>query len=273
MAEAKTQGMWDEAGTLVLKVAYDGTAYCGFAEQREVTTVAGELRHALEVFLRREVELTCAGRTDAGVHALAQYVSFSARAEELEIPARRWLRAMDALLPRDIAVGAVYHAVPGFSARFDAEARRYVYRIADRPDRPVLTRPHVWWHRTPLDEDAMRAGAAHLIGERDFKSFCKVASAEGKSTCRNVMAVSLERSVELGEEVLAFRITGNAFLHSMVRTIMGTLVEVGCHRRPPEWVAEVVTARDRRAAGPTAPASGLVFEDVRYPEGLLTLCR
>ena len=262
------------AGTIVLRVAYDGGAYSGFAEQRDaVTTVAGELRRALETFLRRPVELTCAGRTDAGVHAIAQHVSFPALAEELEIGQRRWLRAMDALLPGDIAVGAVFHAATGFSARFDACARSYVYRIADRPDRPVLTRPHVWWHRTPLDEDAMRAAAACLVGEHDFKSFCKVASAVGRPTHRCVQTVSLARECELGEDVLAFRITGNAFLHSMVRTIVGTLVEVGSHRRDPAWVAEVLAARDRRAAGPTAPASGLVFEGVSYPAGALTPCK
>lgn len=256
---------------IVLKVGYSGGAYSGFAEQKGgVVTIAGELRRALETFLRREVELTCAGRTDAGVHALAQYVSFEVTPEELEIPRRRWIRAMDALLPDDIAVGEVYRARPGFSARFDAHARTYVYRIADRPERPVLTRPHVWWVRTPLDDEAMLEGARHLVGEHDFKSFCKVASAQGKSTSRNVLAVGMERTVELGEDVLAFTITGNAFLHSMVRTVVGTLAEVGLHRREPAWVAEVLAACDRQAAGPTAPASGLTFKAVAYDEGALT---
>lgn len=256
--------------TLVFRVAYDGAAYAGFAEQRDQTTVAGELRRAIETFLRREVDLTCAGRTDAGVHAVSQYVSMPvASADELAITQRRWLRAMDALLPRDIAIREVLVAPAGFSARFDARARTYVYRIADRPDRPVLTRPHVWWLRMPLDEGAMAEGAAHLIGEHDFKSFCKVASAVGKPTCRNVISCGFSRECELGEDVLAFRITGNAFLHSMVRTIVGTLVEVGAHRRDPAWVAEVLERCDRTAAGPTAPACGLVFEDVAYEGGVL----
>ena len=207
--------------TIVLRLAYAGGQYSGFAEQPQtgVHTVAGELRSALETFLRREVELTCAGRTDAGVHALSQYVSFSARDEELDIAARRWLRAMDALLPRDIAVQEVFHAPAGFSARFDALARTYVYRIADRPNRPVLTRDRVWWLCYPLDDAAMARAAACLVGEHDFKSFCKASSAEGKPTCRNVMSVGFERGCELGEDVLSFTITGNAFLHSMVRTI------------------------------------------------------
>lgn len=259
------------AGTIVLRLGYSGGTYSGFAEQKqpEVRTVAGELRRALETFLRREVDLTCAGRTDAGVHALAQYVSFPARQEELAITSSRWLRAMDALLPRDIAVEGVYRAAPGFSARFDARSRTYVYRIADRPNRPVLTREHVWWQRLPLDDAAMAEAARHLVGEHDFKSFCKVASAIDKPTCRNVMSVRFERTVELGEEVLAFTITGNAFLHSMVRTIVGTLVEVGMHRREPSWVADVLAACDRRAAGPTAPACGLTFMGVDYPADAL----
>lgn len=258
-----------DGGTVAFRLAYDGAAYSGYAEQRDQTTVAGELRRAVETFLRRSVEMTCAGRTDAGVHALGQVVSFPVASDELAIPRRRWIRAMDALLPDDIAVGEVYHAAPGFSARFDARARTYVYRIADRPERPMLTRDYVWWHRRRLDEAAMAEAARCLVGEHDFKSFCKVASAEGKPTCRNVMSVSFERTREMGEDVLAFTIKGNAFLHSMVRTIVGTLVEVGLGRRDAEWVGEALEARDRRAAGPTAPARGLTFDHVDYDAGIL----
>lgn len=270
--DAAVQDSVDSAGTLVFRLGYDGGAYSGFAEQTQpgIQTVAGELRQAIETFLRREVEITCAGRTDAGVHAVSQYISVPANADELAIPCQRWLRAMDALLPQDIAVSKVFHAAPGFSARFDAQNRTYVYRMADRSERPVLTRNHVWWQRLPLDEAAMLEGARHLLGEHDFKSFCKVASAIDKPTCRNVMWVDMCRTTELGEDVLEFWIQGNAFLHSMVRTIVGTLVEVGRHRREPAWVAEALAACDRRAAGPTAPACGLTFAAVSYPEGALT---
>lgn len=255
--------------TLVFKIAYDGLAYCGFAEQRDQMTVAGEIRHAFETFLRRPIELTCSGRTDSGVHAIAQYVSIPVTEEECTITRIRWLRAMDALLPRDIAVRDVFLAHRGFSARFDAQARTYIYRIADRPERPVLTRPHVWWYRRPLDDKAMADAAQYLVGEHDFKSFCKVASAEGKSTNRCVEWVAWSREVELGEPVLSFHIRGNAFLHSMVRTVVGTLVEVGTHRKDPQWVEEVIQACNRQAAGPTAPACGLTFESVRFEQGAL----
>ena len=137
--------------TLVFRVAYDGSSYSGFAEQPGQTTVAGELRRAIETLLRRPIDLTCAGRTDAGVHAVAQYISVPVTDAELALTRRRWLRAMDALLGKDIAINEVYKARKGFSARFDARSRTYTYRIADRDARPVLSRGAVWWHRYPLD--------------------------------------------------------------------------------------------------------------------------
>ena len=130
--------------TLVFRVAYDGSSYSGFAEQPGQTTVAGELRRAIETLLRRPIDLTCAGRTDAGVHAVAQYISVPVTDAELALTRRRWLRAMDALLPKDIAINEVYRARKGFSARFDARSRTYTYRIADRDARPVLSRGAVW---------------------------------------------------------------------------------------------------------------------------------
>ncbi len=256
--------------TLVFKVAYDGEPYSGFAEQPGQTTVAGELRRAIETLLRREIDLTCAGRTDAGVHAVAQYVSVPVTSDELALTRRRWLRAMDALLPRSIAVTAVYRARKGFSARFDARSRTYTYRIAARDARPVLSRGAVWWHRYPLDVEAMEAACPALLGEQDFKSFCKVASAVGKPTHRCVMRAEFGHEVAFGEDILTFTIEGNAFLHSMVRTIVGTLVEIGSHRRDPSWMRDVIDACDRTAAGPTAPACGLTFMAVDYDPAELT---
>lgn len=270
-----SDGLAPRTGTLVLRLGYEGGAYSGFAEQKDegIKTVAGELRRALETFMRREVEITCAGRTDAGVHAIAQYVSVPVDEDELQVTRNRWMRAFAALLPHDITVNAVYHADAGFSARFDALSRTYTYRIATGDVPPLLTRHVTWWHRQELDVDAMQDAAVRLLGERDFKSFCKAASAVGKPTHRNVQAVSFKREENLGEECLAFTIRGNAFLHSMVRTIVGTLVEVGMHRREPAWVDEVLAACDRAAAGPTAPACGLCFMGVEYPEGVLRACR
>ena len=253
-------------------VAYDGTNYCGWQIQPNGMTVQQSIEEALAILMRKPVPIVGAGRTDAGVHAVAQYISVPVTDAELALTRRRWLRAMDALLPKDIAINEVYKARKGFSARFDARSRTYTYRIADRDARPVLSRGAVWWHRYPLDVEAMSAACPALLGEQDFKSFCKVASAVGKPTHRCVMRAEFGHEVAFGEDILTFTIEGNAFLHSMVRTIVGTLVEIGMHRREPEWMREVIDACDRIAAGPTAPACGLTFMGVDYdPAELVVL--
>lgn len=254
-----------ESGTLVIRLGYRGAGFAGFAEQPGTRTVAGELRRALETALRRPCELTCAGRTDAGVHAIAQYVSVPVEGDELEIPARRLMRSLVALTPDDLSVQALFRAPAGFSARFDALSRSYRYRIVASDARPVLSWDHAWWYRGALDVVAMDEAARALIGEHDFKSFCKASSAIDKPTCRFVGSLTVSRDLEAGEELVAIDITGNAFLHNMVRTIAGTLVEVGRGHRDPAWVADVLAACDRTAAGPCAPAKGLTFVGVEYP--------
>lgn len=265
------------AATLVLKLGYRGGDFSGFAEQEGCRTVAGELRRALETVLHREVEITCAGRTDAGVHAVEQYVSVPMSSDELELSGRRLLASLTALVPNDMSVREVLRAAPDFSARFDAQARRYRYRISCGRPRPVLLYGQTWWLRaaSDLDVEAMDAAAAHLLGEHDFTSFCKVSSARmlqeaGRSLSRCLSQAHVSRDREMGESIVAIDIEGNAFLHNMVRIITGTLVEVGRGHRSPEWVAEVLAARDRTAAGQTAPPEGLTFVGVDYSEGLLT---
>lgn len=258
-----------EGGTLVIRIGYRGAGFAGFAEQPSVRTVAGELRRALETALRRPCELTCAGRTDAGVHAIAQYVSVPVTEAELGLPGERLMRSLVALTPDDLSVQAILRAPAGFSARFDAISRSYRYRIAASQARPVLAWEHSWWYRGALDVDAMAEAAHPLLGEHDFKSFCKASSAEGKPTSRYVGALDVSRVREAGEELVAIDVTGNAFLHNMVRTIAGSLVEVGRGHRAPGWIEGVLAARDRAAAGPCAPAKGLTFVGVAYPEGVL----
>ncbi|MDY4523034.1 MAG: tRNA pseudouridine(38-40) synthase TruA [Atopobium sp.] len=257
-----------EAATMVLKLGYRGADFSGFAAQPGgVRTVAGELYHALSVFLHRPVEITCAGRTDAGVHALAQHVSLPVYKNELGLSGSTVKRALNALVGDDISVSEVYRAPAGFSARFDAEARSYRYRIVEGWTRPIMAWNHAWWLRAQLDVEAMDRAAQALVGEHDFKSFCKAASAIDKPTHRNVMSVQVARIEEAGEQLIAVDITGNAFLHSMVRTIVGSLVEVGTGRREEQWISQVLAACNRRAAGQCAPAKGLVFAAVQYPEG------
>ncbi len=256
--------------TLVLRLGYRGADFAGFAAQPTQRTVEGELTRSFETLLRRPVELTCAGRTDAGVHAIAQYVSLPVSTAELELPARRLMHGLSALLPDDISAGALYVAPKGFSARFDALSRSYRYRIVSGEARPVLAWDHAWWLRGQLDASDMDEAATCLVGEHDFKSFCKATSAEGKPTQRCVMSLGVSCEQECGEDVICIDVVGNAFLHSMVRTIAGTLVEVGRGHRDKAWVEQALAACDRKAAGPCAPAKGLTFVGVDYPQELLT---
>lgn len=263
----------DAAGvhTIALTVAYDGAPFCGFARQPGQLTVQGSIEQALHTLYRRDIETVCAGRTDAGVHARGQVVSFDLDDEEITQRSAHGLkRSLNALVDDRIAISAVQEAQAGFSARFDAVEREYRYFIFTGDWRPVLLAGRVWHLAKPLDLGAMRAGAAHLIGEHDFKSFCMAASAVGKPTHRYVEEIDIEQTVLFGEsDVVCVRVKGNAFLHSMVRTIVGTLVAVGRGQRQPEWVAEVLAARDRRVAGENAPAEGLCFWRVAYagPDG------
>ncbi len=260
----------EESGsrTFVLTVAYNGAPFCGFARQPGQLTVQGEIEHALFLLFRREVETTCAGRTDAGVHARAQVVSFDVDATELEGRTMHALcRSLNALTHEQIVVREVASRTVGFSARFDALAREYRYFICVDKTPPVFMREFCWHVPASLDVAAMERGAAHLVGEHDFKSFCLASSADDGSTCRNVSAVDFSHEEIMGERMLVCTIVGNAFLHSMVRAIIGTLIAVGKGRREPGWVHSVLEARDRKAAGENAPASGLVLWEVYYGSG------
>ena len=256
------------ARTIALGVQYLGTNFSGFARQKEphVLTVQGELERALGLLYRRDVKTVCAGRTDAGVHARGQVVTYDVSQEEYDHrTCKTLMRSLNALVHDDIAVTWVEERPFGFSARFDAQWREYHYHICTLPYRPALIAPLVWsLLGVDLDMDAMNVAAAHLVGEHDFKSFCMAASAEGKTTMRNVMSLEVYPETIMGYDVITVRVVGNAFLHSMVRTIVGTLVEVCRGRKDPDWVGRVLAACDRRAAGQNAPASGLVFWHVEY---------
>jgi len=260
--------------TLALKVAYRGAAFSGFARQPDQLTVQGELERALEMLFRREVETTCAGRTDAGVHARGQVISFDVQDGELrELDERdagsgrerfaSFRRSLNAITHEDMMVREVWQAADGFSARFDAAAREYRYFLAVDEVPPVFMRDFAW-HVGPVDAEAMERASRCLIGEQDFKSFCRASSAIDKPTCRNLMEVSFSHEEMASERLLVVRVVGSSFLHSMVRTIVGTLVEVGRGRRSEQWVEEALAACDRTAAGECAPAQGLVFWGVRY---------
>lgn len=255
-------------GTTVLTLAYDGAPFAGFARQEAHATVQGTVEDALRTVLRRGVGTVGAGRTDAGVHAHGQAVSYPSAIGDPE-PAVL-ARSLNALCGPSIAVRDVRAAAAGFSARFDAVSREYRYRLTTGPAPPVFLAAVAWHVPKELDVAAMAEACRTLLGEHDFRSFCVTASAQGKSTVRRLDSLGVVAEEHLGEACLCLRAVGNAFLHSMVRVIAGSLVEVGRGARPAGWLAEVLAARDRAAAGPTAPPHGLTLWEVGYPADALS---
>jgi len=245
--------------TIRAAVEYDGTAFCGLQYQPAVRTVAGELERALSQLLQHPVKIAAAGRTDAGVHATGQVVSFQTRAA---FPFERLAIALNSELARDVCVRDVTIVDVRFSARFSATERTYVYAIYNaREPSPLLHRYacHAW---RPIDLAAFAEGARHFIGEHDFRSFCGVLPESGP-TIRTVKLLVARR---IGD-IVRVEIRADGFLHRMVRTIVGTLVECATGRRDPAQIPRVLHARDRAAAGPTAPPQGLYLAGVRYPGG------
>ena len=240
-------------------IEYDGSSYSGWQTQAHARSVQAELESALSRVADHPVEITAAGRTDAGVHALSQVAHFDSTAAR---PTQAWVLGCTALTPPDITV-LWAQPVPGdFHARFSALSRTYAYRILNRPMRPALDRLRVCWRRRPLDADRMHEAAQLLLGEHDFSSF-RASECQSRTPVRNLSGIEVARTGEMVEIL----VRANAFLHHMVRNIAGSLLAVGCGDRPVEWIAEVLAARDRTLAGVTAPAAGLYFAGVEYPPG------
>lgn len=241
-----------------LTIEYDGTRFSGWQRQPGERTVQGCVEAALSSIANHVVEITCAGRTDTGVHAIGQVVHFDTEAER---PLRAWLRGTNAQLPDDVSVRRVRPVADDFHARFSALGRAYRYQILNRSTRSALLRERTWWVHQPLDEARMQVAAAHLVGEHDFSSF-RAASCQAGHAIRNMARVDVSRHGEMVE----IDVEANAFLHHMVRNIVGTLGAVGRGEREPDWIAELLAKRDRTVGGVTAPARGLCFMRVDYPE-------
>ena len=242
-----------------LTLEYDGTDFVGWQRQLNGRSVQTVVEAALAELLGVWVQAVAAGRTDSGVHALGQVVAFDA---PRALPAQAYLRGLTGLLPPDVAVVAAAEAPDGFDPRRWATGKRYRYCLTRRASRsPLLRRTH-WELFGPLDVEAMRTAARALLGTHDFTSF-RAADCEAPHARRTLRTVQL---TDLGE-TLQLELEGTAFLKHMVRNIVGSLVEVGRGKHPPEWIAEVLAARDRTLAGPTAPAHGLTLVEVTYGDG------
>jgi tRNA pseudouridine38-40 synthase len=243
---------------LRLVLEYDGSAYCGWQIQATGSTIQGILEEKLALLTGSPVRVVGAGRTDSGVHALAQVASF---ATESSRPAGEMLRALNALLPRDIAVKSVEEAPPDFDARRSARGKIYRYQIWNARERSAFHDRFAWHIARPLKVGAMCAGATQLLGEHDFSSF-RAADCPARHPVRVIRRAEFD---EGQKPLLRFEVEATAFLKHMVRNIVGTLVEVGLGKRSPESIGPLLAARDRRQAGVTAPAKGLFLVKVLYP--------
>ncbi len=243
---------------IAIGIEYDGTAFAGWQRQGHARSVQGELEAALARVADHPVELTAAGRTDAGVHAMQQVAHFDSPSVRDE---RAWVLGTNSGAPAD--VGLLWaRAVPDdFHARYCALARSYRYRILNQALRPVLERQRACWIREPLDAGAMHAAAQALVGEHDFSAF-RAAECQSRTPVRRLDAVAVQR---IDDRWVEIDVTANAFLHHMVRNLAGSLIAVGRGERSPGWIAEVLAGRDRKLAGITAPPQGLYLACVRYP--------
>jgi len=243
-----------------LTLAYDGTAYAGWQVQSEARSIQKVLEAALSKITGETIRVTASGRTDAGVHALGQVVGFRTRSR---LKPEVLQRALNAELPRDIAVLEATEVAPDFHATLHAKRKCYRYLIYDGPVRDVFRRHTAWHCPWGLDAEAMHRAAQALRGTHDFSSF-QTQGSPRRSSVRTIEQIAVCRGLDGDPHLITIEVQADGFLYNMVRAIVGTLVRVGRHARPESWVAEVLAARDRRAAGPTAPAHGLFLVRVEY---------
>jgi tRNA pseudouridine38-40 synthase len=241
---------------IALGLEYDGSAFAGWQTQPQGNTVQDALERALAEIAGAPVRVACAGRTDAGVHATAQVVHFDAPAAR---PENAWVRGVNAHLPDSVAVRWARQVADDFHARFSARSRSYRYVLYNHAVRPALLAGRVGWFHLPLDLEAMRAGAALLLGEQDFSAF-RAAECQARSPVKTLHEAALRRE----GDCIVFDFRASAFLHHMVRNMVGALVYVGKGAHAPEWIAELIARRDRSLAAPTFSPHGLYLSGVEY---------
>jgi tRNA pseudouridine38-40 synthase len=242
---------------IAIGIEYDGTHYYGWQNQHELPTIQNCLEQALSKIANQPITTTCAGRTDAGVHALGQIVHFDTTALRNE---KAWVLGTSRYLPAAMRVRWAKPVADDFHARYSAITRRYHYWIYNHPQRPVWQRHGVTWCYSPLNEKHMAQAATYLLGEHDFSSF-RGGDCQSKTPWRNLLHLSIVRR----GNYLLLDVKANSFLHHMVRNIVGVLLAVGSGKKPPDWVQQVLQAKQRTAASITAPPHGLYLMEVEYP--------
>jgi tRNA pseudouridine38-40 synthase len=240
---------------IALGISYSGSAYQGWQSQLSGKTIQDKLELALSRFSVQPVRVSCAGRTDAGVHALMQVAHFDTSLQR-EMPS--WVRGTNAFLPSDIAVQWAQQVPEEFHSRGSAIARRYAYVVLESPVRPSVEAGRVGWVYRPLDGAAMRQAALHLMGEHDFSSF-RAAQCQARSPVKTMSRIDISQRAGAAPHYWRFEFEADAFLHHMIRNIMGCLLSIGQGNHPPEWLGNVVAARRRDAAAPTFSPHGLYF--------------
>lgn len=241
---------------IALGVEYDGSQFCGWQSQENTRTVQGCVEKALTKVANHPVAVVCAGRTDSGVHALTQVIHADVTAKR---SMRAWVLGSNVNLPRDVSILWAQPVDNEFHARFSARGRHYRYLILNRSVRPGILHQKVTWEHRPLDVELMQAGANYLIGTHDFTSYRTVAC-QAKSPIRTIGYITVRRQADK----IIIDVGANAFLHHMVRNIVGVLIAIGCGERSPAWAGEVLAAQDRAVGGVTAPPYGLYLYGVDY---------
>ena len=239
-------------------IEYDGTAYYGWQRLSHGPSVQGEVEKSLSKVANHSVETTCAGRTDSGVHGIGQIIHFESDSNRNQ---KAWQMGCNTNLPDDISMRWVQPISDDFHARFSANSRRYRYIILNQITRPAIIYNKVCWFKEPLNEDLMHQAAQRLVGEHDFSSF-RASGCQAKHAMRELQEITVTRD----GHYIYVDIVANAFLHHMVRNIVGSLFEVGKQTKAVTWFSELLALKDRNQAGITAPACGLYFVSVNYPE-------
>lgn len=243
---------------IALGIEYEGTEFSGWQFQEKLRTIQGCLEEALTRIANEPIKTFCAGRTDAGVHATGQVIHFETVSAR---PIQAWTMGTNTYLPPSISVQWAKGVDDSFHARFSAIARRYHYLILNQKNRSALNSKRATWISFPLDSHKMQIASQCLIGEQDFSSF-RSSQCESKTPMRNIHFVNIKNV----DSFIIVEIQANAFLHHMVRNIVGALIQVGSGYNPSSWISEVLEAKDRKRAGETAPAHGLYLSKVIYPE-------
>ncbi|NLJ51257.1 MAG: tRNA pseudouridine(38-40) synthase TruA [Alcaligenaceae bacterium] len=243
---------------IALGISYQGQAYSGWQAQTDRATVQTAVESALSKFITVPTQVVCAGRTDTGVHAIHQVVHLDTDASRSD---NSWVRGVNSFLPPDIRIKWAREVTSDFHARFDAEARTYIYVLRCHPVHSAILEGLVGWYHLPLSLELMQEAATHLVGVHDFSSF-RSAECQAHSPIRTINYLDIKKQGNL----FVFSIQGNAFLHHMVRNIIGSLVYVGKGKHKPEFMAELLELKDRKFAAPTFMAAGLYLAHIHYPE-------